>query len=439
VQQRGPGPQSQKIVREEREWLAPGIQRLATLASVAINAGQGCLLEDADGREYLDFMAGVGVASLGHSHPRWSSAIASQASKLAVGSFANETRLALLKLLASILPEPLHRVQMYSGGAEAVEAAVRLAKARTGKFEIVAFWGGFHGKTGGVLPLVGDPFKRGWGPLAPGTHLVPYADCYRCPLKLRHPGCGLGCVDVARQQIEAATVGSLAAILVEPIQGTAGNVVPPPDWLPAIEEMARELDAVLIVDEMITGFGRTGTMFGFEHTDTHPDIITVGKGFGGGYPVTAVVTSGDVAESEPWSKPSSSSSSVGGSPLAAAAALATVSTILEEDLPENSRRVGAYMLERLQRMQERFPFIGDARGRGLLLGLDIVADPETKELAPVATMQSIYRDCVERGLLLMAYGPRVRINPPLIISEQEAGAGLDILESVFADHAHAFR
>lgn len=435
VTERGPGPHSQKIVREEGEWLAPGIQRLATLAGVAMTSGQGCVLEDADGREYLDFMAGVGVASLGHSHPHWAAAITAQASKLVVGSFANEARLAVLKLLASILPEPRRRAQLYSGGSEAVEAALRLAKAHTGKFEIIGFWGGFHGKTGGVLPLIGDPFKRGWGPLAPGTHLVPYADCYRCPLKLRHPGCGLACVDVARQQIEAASLGSVAAILVEPIQGTSGNVVPPPDWLPAIESVARDLDALLIVDEMITGFGRTGRMFGFEHTDTTPEIFTVGKGFGGGYPVTGVVAAEEIASALPWSKPSSSSSSVGGSPLACAAALATVETILEEDLVGNSQRVGAYMLERLRQMQERFHFIGDVRGRGLLLGMDIVADRETREPLSVEAMQRIYLACVQRGLLLMAYGPRVRINPPLIITEQEADAGLDILESVFADIA----
>jgi 4-aminobutyrate aminotransferase-like enzyme len=240
-------------------------------------------------------------------------------------------------------------------------------------------------------------------------------------------------VDVARQQIEASTVGSLAAILVEPIQGTAGNVVPPPDWLPAIAEMARELGALLIVDEMITGFGRTGAMFGFEHTDTLPDILTIGKGFGGGYPVTGVVTTDALSQSNPWSKPSSSSSSVGGNPLAAAAALATVETILEEDLVSNARQVGAHMLERLQRMQERFHFIGDVRGRGLLLGMDMVADRETKQPLPTEIMQRIYCDCVERGLLLMTYSSRVRINPPLVITEPEAEAGLDILESVFAD------
>jgi len=428
-----PGPESEKLVAEEQEWLAPGIQRLATLAGVAMRSGQGVMLEDEDGASYLDFMAGVCVASLGHSHPHWVSAISRQASQLTVGSFTSQARVALLKLLASILPEPLRRVQLYSSGAEAVESAIRLAKAHTGKFEIVSFWGGFHGKTGGVLSLIGDPFKRGWGPLAPGSHLVPYADCYRCPLKTSHPGCGLACVDLARNQLRAASLGAVAAVIVEPIQGTAGNVVPPPEWLPAIQGVAKELDALLIVDEMITGFGRTGEMFGFEHTDTLPDIMTIGKGFGAGFPVTGVVTSPEIASAEPWSKPSSSSSSYGGNPLASAAALATVETILEEGLVENSKQVGARMLDRLRCMQERFHFIGDVRGRGLLIGLDLVANRETREPLPARLTELLYKRCVERGLLVMAYGPRVRINPPLILSEEEADEGLDILEAAFAE------
>jgi 4-aminobutyrate aminotransferase-like enzyme len=422
-----------KLVEEEQEWLAPGIQRLATLAGIAMRSGQGVVLEDEDGNSYLDFMAGVCVASLGHSHPRWVSALSQQASRLVIGSFTSEERVALLKLLASLLPEPLRRVQFYSGGAEAVESAIRLAKAHTGKFEVVSFWGGFHGKTGGVLSLIGDPFKRGWGPLAPGSHLVPYADCYRCPLKLTHPSCGLACVDLARNQLRAASLGAVAAVIVEPIQGTAGNVVPPPEWLPAIQDLAKELDALLIVDEMITGFGRTGEMFGFEHTETAPDVITIGKGFGAGFPVTGVVTSPEISKAEPWSKPSSSSSSYGGNPLAAGAALATVETILEEGLVENSKRVGALMLERLERMQERFRIIGDVRGKGLLIGLDLVEDRETRAPLPAKLAERLYKRCVEKGLLVMAYGPRVRINPPLVITEEEALAGLDILEAALAE------
>ncbi|MCC6640648.1 MAG: aspartate aminotransferase family protein [Deltaproteobacteria bacterium] len=427
------GPESAKLVEEEQAWLAPGIQRLATLAGIAMRSGQGVVLEDEDGRSYLDFMAGVCVASLGHSHPRWASAISRQASQLAVGSFTSQARVALLKLLASILPEPLRRVQLYSGGAEAVESAIRLAKARTGKFEVVSFWGGFHGKTGGVLSLIGDPFKRGWGPLTPGAHLVPYADCYRCPLKTAYPGCGLGCVDLAREQLRAASLGAVAAVIVEPIQGTAGNVVPPADWLPAVRDLTKELGALLIVDEMITGFGRTGTMFGFEHTDTLPDVMTIGKGFGAGFPVTGVVTTAEIAQAEPWSKPSSSSSSYGGNPLASAAALATVETILEEGLVENSQRVGELMLERLREMQERFRVIGDVRGKGLLIGLDLVADRATREPLPARLTERLYGRCVELGLLVMAYGARVRINPPLVIGEEEALAGLDIFETALEE------
>lgn len=430
---RSAGPESAKLVGEEQEWLAPGIQRLATLAGIAMRSGQGVVLEDEDGRSYLDFMAGVCVASLGHSHPRWVSAISRQASQLAIGSFTSQARVALLKLLASILPEPLRRVQLYSGGAEAVESAIRLAKAHTGKFEVVSFWGGFHGKTGGVLSLIGDPFKRGWGPLSPGAHLVPYADCYRCPLKTSYPGCGLGCVDLAREQLRAASLGAVAAVIVEPIQGTAGNVVPPPDWLPAIQELTKELGALLIVDEMITGFGRTGTMFGAEHTETLPDIMTIGKGFGAGFPVTGVVTRAEIATAEPWSKPSSSSSSYGGNPLASAAALATVETILEEGLVENSQRVGALMLDRLREMQERFRVIGDVRGKGLLIGVDLVADRKTRAPLPARLTERLYTRCVELGLLVMAYGARVRINPPLVIGDEEALAGLDIFEAALEE------
>lgn len=434
---REPGPESGKLIHDEQQWIAPGIQRLATMAGIAMESGQGCLLQDADGQTYLDFMAGVGVASLGHSHPRWASAIASQAAKLSIGSFASAPRLALLRLMASLLPEPLRRVQLYSGGSEAVEAALRLAKAHTRKFEVVAFWGGFHGKTGGVLPLIGDPFKRGWGPLAPGSLLVPYADPYRPPIDSLDPAeCAMACIDLARKQIEATSLGSVAAVIVEPIQGTAGNVVPPPEWLPAVQQLARDLDALFIVDEMITGFGRTGKMFGFEHSDVQPDIITLGKGFGGGFPVTAVVAAESVAQdSNPWSKPSSSSSSVGGNPLAAAAALATLETILEEGLVENSRVVGEHILARLERWKERFPFVGDVRGKGLLLGFDLVTDRKSKTPLPTKLTHKIYTECVRRGLLVMAYGARVRINPPLVISVEEADAGLDIFESVLADVA----
>ncbi len=434
-----PGPKSQALIATEGECIAPGLQRIAQLSQVAMVEGRGCTLTDADGNEYLDFFAGVAVASLGHSHPRFVSGVTAQLQKLAVGSFTNEPRAALLKLLAEVAPGGLKRTQLYSGGAEAVEAAIRLAKAYTKKFEIVGFWGGFHGKTGGVMGLIGDEWKQKWGPLGPGTHLVPYADCYRCPFKLTHPQCGLFCVEFLRKSLKINTAGAVAAILVEPMQGTAGNVIPPPDFLPAVAAVARENDALLIVDEMITGCGRTGTMFGCDHTETEPDVITIGKGFGCGFPVTGLMSTDEITAAYPFAKPSSSSSSYGGNPLAAAAALTTLETILDEELVENSERVGAVLLAELRRLQEKYEFIGDVRGTGLLIGLDLVKDRASKELLNSAVTEEIFRGALRRGLLLMGYFPRVRINPPLILTESEARDGAAILDEVFAEVARTGR
>jgi 4-aminobutyrate aminotransferase / (S)-3-amino-2-methylpropionate transaminase / 5-aminovalerate transaminase len=434
-----PGPKSQALVAAEAEYVAPGLQRIAQLSELALVEGHGCTLVDADGNEYLDFFAGVAVASLGHSHPRFVKGLITQIERLAVGSFTTEPRLALLKLLAELAPGALKRTQLYSGGAEAVEAAIRLAKSYTRKHEVVGFWGGFHGKTGGVMGLIGDEWKQKWGPLAPGTHLVPYADCYRCPFKLKYPDCGMFCLDFIRQSIKTNTAGLIAAIIVEPMQGTAGNVVPPPEFLPGIADIARENEAVLICDEMITGFGRTGTMFGCDHTDTEPDVMTIGKGFGSGFPVTGLISTDEITASYPFAKPSSSSSSYGGNPLGAAAALTTIETILDDDLVDNAERVGAVLLRELQHLQDKYEFIGDVRGSGLLIGLDLVKDRSTKEPLSSAVTEGIFRGALQRGLLLMGYFSRVRINPPLILTETEARDGVAILDEVFAEVARTGR
>jgi 4-aminobutyrate aminotransferase/(S)-3-amino-2-methylpropionate transaminase len=432
-----PGPRSRALVAAEAAHLAPGIQRIAQLSQLALLEGKGCRLVDADGNQYLDFFAGVAVASLGHSHPRFVSALINQIQRLTVGSFTTEPRLALLKHLAELAPGSLARTQLYSGGAEAVEAAIRLAKSYSKKFEVVGFWGGFHGKTGGVIGLIGDEWKQKWGPLTIGAHLVPYADCYRCPFKMTYPGCGLYCLDFARQSIKTTTGGQIAAILVEPMQGTAGNVVPPKEFLPGVAAIAKENDALLIADEMITGFGRTGRMFGVEHTDTEPDIMTIGKGFGSGYPVTGLISTEEITAAQPFSKPSASSSSYGGNPLAAAAALTVVETILEDGLIEHAAHVGALLLGELRKLQEKYDFIGDVRGVGLMIGLDLVKDRQTKEPLSRAVMERIFLAALRRGLLLMGYFPRVRINPPLVLTESEAREGVGILDEVFADIARS--
>ena len=422
------GPRSREIVAREQQHVAPGIQSFALYAGLAMQRGTGCTLIDADGNEYLDFVAGIGVGSIGHCHPHYVEALKRQVERLTFGSFTTETRTQFLELLATITPSGLTRIQLFSGGAEAVEAALRLAKAATGKHEVLGFWGGFHGKTGGVLGLLGSDFKHHLGPFLPGQYLSPYADCYRCPLKLSYPECGIACAEYVRDVIKYQTAGEISAIIVEPIQGTAGNVVPPDGFLPAVQSVARDHGALLIVDEMLSGFGRTGTMWAAEHSGVVPDIMTVGKGMGGGFPLSGVISTQTLTSKKPWSNPSASSSSYGGNPLAAAAGLAAVEIILQEDLVKNAERVGRVMLTRLEQMKEKHRVIGDVRGAGLMLGVDLVRDRTTKEPLATEITRELYQECLRRGLVTMAYAPRIRINPPLVIQEDAALEGLEILD-----------
>ncbi|MBI3634723.1 MAG: aspartate aminotransferase family protein, partial [Candidatus Rokubacteria bacterium] len=422
------GPKSKAIVEREQRVQAPGLQSFAQWAGVAMARGQGCTLIDEDGNEYIDFIAGIAVGSVGHCHPHYVEALKRQVETLTFGSFTTETRTKFLETLATVTPPGLTRVQMFSGGAEAVEAALRLAKAATGKHEVLGFWGGFHGKTGGVLGLLGSDFKHHLGPFAPGQYLSPYADCYRCPLRLRYPDCGIACADYVRDVIKHQTGGEIAAIIVEPIQGTAGNIVPPDGFLRAVQAIAKEHGAMFFADEMITGFGRTGRMWGHEHDGAVPDIMTVGKGVGGGFPLSAVISTDAITGSKPWASPSHSSSSYGGNPLAAAAGLASLEIILKEDLVENADRVGAVMLRRLQDLKEKYRCVGEVRGKGLLLGIELVTDRKTRAPLGKDVTRALYQECLRRGLVAMSYAPTIRINPPLVIREDQALAGLEILD-----------
>ena len=326
----------------------------------------------------------------------------------------------------------LNRVQFYSGGSEAVESAIRLARAYTGKTEILSFWGGFHGKTAGTLAQLGSNFKWGLGPLAPAAYLAPYADCARCPFRTTYPECGLLCVEFVRDKLKAESSGSLAAILVEPMQGTAGNIVPPADYLPAVAELARERGALLIVDEMITGFGRTGRLFGVEHTGVKPDIMTVGKSLGAGFPVSGLIARDEITRAKPWSNPSFSSSSYGGNPLASAAVAASVSIIRDDGLVKNAKRVGEHLKNGFVEMSRRYPVVADVRGEGLLIGFDLI-EPGQRTFWNAERCQSLFQALLRRGLITMAYAPRVRINPPLILDIEQANEALAIFESALRE------
>jgi len=429
-----PGPKSKTVFDAEARYLAPGTQSVALFSQLCIDHGAGAILYDVDGNRYIDLLAGVGVASLGYAHPKYVAALQRQVARIHVGSFTTEHRAALVTLLAELAPGDLNRTQLYSSGAEAVEAAVRLAKSSTGHQEVVGFWGGFHGKTGGVLPLLGSSFKHDLGPLMPGTYLSPYASCARCAFDKTFPACEWHCVDFLRKKIDLETTRNVAAIIVEPIQGTAGNVVPPAGYLKALRDLADELGALLICDEMITGFGRTGKMFAIEHEGVVPDVLTVGKGFGGGFPMSGIIAREEIAFAKPFANPSGSSSSYGGNPLAAAAARITVETILEDDLVGHARALGGTMLAEMKHWEGDVPIVSDVRGRGLLLGMDLVV-PGTRTLLDKKTTRWIFDTLLARGVLAMIYNPEVRINPPLVIQEDEAMTALATMKDVLSEAA----
>ncbi|HEY7958367.1 MAG TPA: aminotransferase class III-fold pyridoxal phosphate-dependent enzyme [Polyangia bacterium] len=427
-----PGPRSRAICAREAGLLAPGVQRISTLSGLAFDGGEGALLYDADGNVFIDFVAGIGVASLGHGHPALAGALARQAARLSSGSYASESRARLLERIASVSARRGHpelcRTMLYSSGAEAVESALRLARAHTGHDEVIAFRGGFHGKTGGVLGLCGSDFKHGLGPFLPGQHLAPYPDRFRHPARDT-----AACLAELRDLLRLETGGRIAAILVEPIQGTAGNVIPPADFLPALGALAHELGALLIVDEMITGWGRTGRLFAVERSDVRPDILVFGKGVAAGYPVSGLITTDEiVARADPWSRPSSSSSSFGGSPLACAAADAVTEVIVDQRLEAHAAEVGRALYEALAPLAEKYPFVGEVRGEGLLIAVELVADRRTRAPLAQETCEWLFHECLRRGLVTMCYAPRVRINPPLVITREQALEGAAIFETALA-------
>lgn len=419
---------TQALFEQEQQFIAPGVQTIALLSQLAIARGSGATLTDVDGRVYLDLNAGVSVASLGHAHPKYVAALTRQLEAVSVGSFTSQPRAELVRLIAELAPGELARTQFFSGGAEAVEAGIRLARSFTKRTDVVGFTGGFHGKTAGVLPISDIDWKTLIGPLPPGYHIAPYAD------PTRFAGSPDECREAAirglRRVIEEEIAGRPAAIVIEPIQGTAGNIVPPPGFLREVREVAHEYGALLLADEMITGFGRTGKLFGCDHDDVVPDIMTLGKGMASGFPVSALVSTEEIMAAKPFSLPSASSSSYGGNPLAAAAALITIQTILADNLVENSAKVGGLLREGFETISKKRRSIANARGKGLLIGFDLVTDQETNTLMPKERCIKFFKGCLAKGLIMMSYTPRVRVHPPLILTAEQASSALAIVDGV---------
>jgi 4-aminobutyrate aminotransferase len=389
------------------------------------------MVEDPDGNRFLDFAAGIAVVATGHCHPKVVKAIQEQAAKLIHMSgtdFYYENMVVLAEKLAKLVPGAgPRRVYFGNSGTEAIEAAIKLARYHTGRGQFVAFVGAFHGRTMGSLALTASKSvqQKGFFPVMPGVHHVPYAYCYRCSYGKTPDSCAVECVQAIETELFRTTVpaNEVAAIFVEPIQGEGGYVVPPRKFFDELRRLADKHGILIVADEVQSGMGRTGKMFASEHFGLEPDIIALAKGIASGMPLGAMVAR---AELMTW-KPGAHASTFGGNPVAVAAALATIE-LLEQELVDNAARVGAHMMARLSDLPQRFPIVGDVRGLGLMIGIELVRDQVTKERAGDLRDKVVHM-CFERGLLVLGAGPNtIRLCPPLVITKDQADFAVETIE-----------
>lgn len=389
---------------------------------------------DVDGNRYLDFTSGVLVTNVGHSHPDHVDAIRRQAGRLMnCYSFPTPERIQLSARLAEKLPDNLDKIFLLTTGAEATEAAIRIAKRYNGKHEILGFYGAFHGRTYGPMSVAGNSTtRRKFGPPVPGGILAPYAYCYRCIYDKKYPECDFHCVKALDRIVESSSSGDLGAVMTEPYQGGAGFINPPEGWLSQLARWSHDRGLLFIVDEVQSSFGRTGKMFAIEWENVRPNMLCLGKGIGSGMPTSALAGESRIFD---CMKPGEMSSTTGGNPLASAAALAVIDIMERERLPENAREMGTYLLGRLNELKGKYECIGDARGMGLALGLEIVENRTTKTPS-VALCQKIILGAVQYGLMLGRVGILgnvIRVAPPLTIKQPECDLAIAILDKVFSE------
>ncbi|RAW93570.1 aspartate aminotransferase family protein [Photorhabdus laumondii] len=421
-------PTTQKIISQFSRYSLPGGASITEYAGIVVDHAENAYIWDMEGNRYIDFFTGVGVCNIGHSHPKFQECMMKQLARFTVGSFYTDVRAQLHESIMEFLPSNLKQMHMFSTGSEAVETAIRFARAASGREEIVSFWGGFHGKTQGAISLHAGPRKRDVGPLPTGAHHIPYAYCYRCPLSLRFPDCHYACVELARNTIKQSTTNNIAAIIIEPVQGTNGNIVPPPGYLKEIRNLADDLGALLIFDEVITGFGRTGRFFAYEHEGVVPDILVLGKAMGSGIPTSAIISDAALVENTSFSSPSAASSTFGGNPLASAAALATVEIIRDEHLIERSRELGKLAESIIESWSKDLAVVGNTGILGLMIGLELVF-PGTNRPLPSEVTRLFFSSLLSRGVIAMAYDSRIRLYPPLSINDSDLQEGLLAIQS----------
>jgi 4-aminobutyrate aminotransferase len=423
-----PGPRAEAIIRRDAAVLSPSYTRPYPLVA---ERGEGAIVIDADGNRFLDCNAGIAVVATGHCHPQVVAAIQRQAEKLIHMSgtdFFYENMVQLAEKLAALAPGGLpRRVYFGNSGAEAIEAAIKMARYHTGRSGFLAFLGGFHGRTLGALSLTGSKAvqRKGFGPLVPGVTHIPYAYCYRCAYNRRPETCAVECVKVIEDQILRTIVPAeeVAAIVFEPVQGEGGYVVPPPKFFEEIQRVAQKYGIALIADEVQSGMGRTGRMWASDHFGLVPDILAVAKGIASGMPLSATIARSELMQ---W-KPGAHASTFGGNPVSVAASLATIE-LLEKELIDNASRTGAHILDRMRDWPARFASVGDVRGLGLMIGVELVTDRESRTPAP-ELRDRIVRMAFERGLLILGAGlSSIRLSPPLVITRAQADFIVDTLE-----------
>ncbi|HZQ90193.1 MAG TPA: acetyl ornithine aminotransferase family protein [Terriglobales bacterium] len=423
-----PGPNARRILDGDTKYISPSYTRSYPLV---VKRGRGVVVEDVDGNQFLDFSAGIAVVSTGHCHPDVVAAIQKQAGELIHMSgtdFYYENMVTLAERLSAIAPMPgPHKVYYGNSGTEAIEAAFKLARYHTKRQQVIAFYGAFHGRTMGSLSLTASKpqQRRRFAPLVPGVTHVPYPDVYRRPAGSDATQYAVDCARFIEEKLFKTSLPpeEVAAIFVEPIQGEGGYLPAPPQFLRDLRRICTENGILLVADEVQSGAGRTGKWWAIQHAGVEPDIVTIAKGIASGMPLGVTLTRADIMD---W-VPGSHASTFGGNPVCIAAALATLD-VLEREGKDNARAVGEHIMRRLRQWPAKHPMVGDVRGLGLMIGVEIVKDQQTKTRAG-DERDKIVDLAFERGALFLGAGPNtIRIAPPLVVTAEQADIALDILE-----------
>src|SRR5450631_2873900 len=428
-----PGPNALRVLAGDEKYVSPSYTRSYPMVA---KRGRGIVVEDVDGNEFFDFSAGIAVTSTGHCHPEVVAAIQKQAGELIHMSgtdFYYEGMVTLAERLSKIAPMPgPHKIYYGNSGAEAIECALKLARYHTKRQQMIAFFGAFHGRTMGALSLTASKpqQKRRFAPLVPGVTHVRYPDVYRSGSTQSPDDFALSCARFIEEKLFKTILApeEVAAIFVEPVQGEGGYVVAPDNFLRELRAVCDRHGILLVVDEVQSGIARTGKWFAVEHTGVQPDMVCMAKGIASGMPLGITMTRAEIMD---W-VPGSHASTFGGNPIAIAAALATLDVIEKEHLLENSASVGNHILKRMADWPSKLKLVGDVRGRGLMIGVDIVKDKVTKEYGN-AERDRIVEKAFEHGVLFLGCGPStVRICPALVVTKEEADVAVDVLEECIA-------